>query len=87
VEAIRKLGRRAPKPSPQDLWRVGEKVGEKAKPFTMPERADAKVYDEPATPSTRGPSSAHSQSSDVELVEEMPHLPCLTLPGIVRRVA
>jgi hypothetical protein len=82
VEAIRKLapGRRAPKPSPLDMWRVGEK----AKPF---EKVDAKVSDEPGTPSTRGPSSAHSQSSDAEFVEGIPPLPCLTLPGIVRRVA
>jgi hypothetical protein len=49
------------------------------------ERAESKVCDEPSTPSTRGPSSARSQSSDTDLDEQMPRVQCLTLPGVVRR--
>jgi hypothetical protein len=51
-------------------------------------KADAKVTEEPGTPSTRGPSSVHSsslsQSSDMELHEFSD--PGLILPGIVKRV-
>ena len=46
------------------------------------------VCEEPSTPSTRGPSSVRSQSSDMDAedVNFVP-VPALTLPGIVRRVA
>jgi hypothetical protein len=60
-------------------------------PLTKKERAgsmDSKVGDEPTTPSTRGPSSANSHSSERSDLEFEDYAePWLTLPGIVRRVA
>merc|ERR1719171_3057528 len=51
-------------------------------------RTDSKASEEPSTPSTRGPSSSRSHSSDMDAEDIIiPELPCLTLPGIVRRVA
>jgi hypothetical protein len=75
VQALRNFGRSAVK-----LERSSQKV----------DKMDAKVCDEPSTPSTRGPSSAHSQSSDTDFDESLAPSQCLTsltLPGVVRRVA
>jgi hypothetical protein len=75
VQALRSLGRSAVK-----LERSSHKVN----------KMDSKVCDEPSTPSTRGPSSTHSQSCDIDFDESLAPSQCvasLTLPGIVRRVA
>jgi hypothetical protein len=84
VQALRNLGRSAPKlPLGAGKCKVERTVSHKV------ERADSKVADEPSTPSTRGPSSARSHSSDGQDFDEHLAAPlhCLTLPGIVRRVA
>jgi hypothetical protein len=70
VQALRNFGRSAVK-----LERAAPK----------PEKMDAKVCDEPATPSTRGPSSAHSHFDDIDFDEHIAPQCTLILPGIVRR--
>jgi hypothetical protein len=73
MQALRRLGRPAPK--------AMAPASAKVEPSKVHQRSESKVHSEPATPSTRGPSSNHSQSSEVDLDFS------LTLPGIVRRVA
>jgi hypothetical protein len=81
VKAFRNLGRLARKPERPSI-NVLAKIDSKHA------RSDSKVCEEPSTPSTRGPSSVRSQSSDMDAedVNFVP-VPALTLPGIVRRVA